>query len=62
VSRDFPVNPDVLQAPDTMVVVDNEANVQDLQRAAESASVEISLLIDWTSARTERASSPENLH
>ena len=36
----------VLQAPDTMVVVDNEANVQDLQRAAESASVEISLLID----------------
>ena len=36
----------VLQAPDTMVVVDNEANVQDLQRAAESDSVEISLLID----------------
>lgn len=36
----------VSQAPDTMVVVDNAANVEDLQRAAESAGIGISLLID----------------
>jgi len=36
----------VSKAPDTMVVVDNASNVEDLQRAAKSASVEISLLID----------------
>jgi 3-hydroxy-D-aspartate aldolase len=36
----------VRQAPDTMVVVDNAANVEDLQRAAERAGVSISVLID----------------
>jgi 3-hydroxy-D-aspartate aldolase len=34
------------QAPDTMIVVDNTQNVEDLQRAASSAGIQITALID----------------
>ena len=36
----------VSQAPDTMVVVDNSQNVEELQRAAASAEIEITTMID----------------
>ena len=36
----------ISRAPDTMVVVDNPGNVQELQQAADSAGVHISILID----------------
>jgi D-serine deaminase-like pyridoxal phosphate-dependent protein len=36
----------IAQAPDTMIVVDNIANVEDLERAASAAGIQISVLID----------------
>ena len=45
----------VAEAPDTLVVIDNTDNVDQLQRAADAAGVRVQVLIDLDVATTERA-------